>query len=221
MYPSALLRLLKLAEVGAQMKTLTFRAVVSIVGVTLWFTAPCLAQSLPKFGIGAKLSTLGLGIEGATAVTRQSNVRGGFNFQLSLDPDFSTTGINYSPQFRYQSLEAHFDWFFGGFHVSPGVLVGTSPDPLSGAFYAGPNHVSPMLTVGWGNLLSRKGGRFSFNIEGGVAFRGSPEVDTGSLENPFLEEFRARFDDVALPGSLSNFAKYYPVLSIGIGFRIK
>lgn len=36
-------------------------------------------QAVPRLGIAVKMSTLGVGIEGATAVTRRSNARVGFN----------------------------------------------------------------------------------------------------------------------------------------------
>src|SRR5436309_1468559 len=89
----------------------------------LFVAIPCFAQDLPKFGVGAKFSTLGIGIEAATAVNRQSNVRGGVNF-FSYDRGFTRDGIDYAADLRLRSVEAHYDWFLGhGFRVSPGLLV--------------------------------------------------------------------------------------------------
>src|SRR5262245_50475571 len=108
------------------MKGTSFIAVTSLLASALAVTSPCFAQSgeaLPRLGIGTKFSTLGIGVEAATAVTDQSNVRGGFNM-FSYDHSFRQDGIEYGAQLKLRSVEAHYDWFFGnGFHVSPGVLV--------------------------------------------------------------------------------------------------
>jgi hypothetical protein len=51
------------------------------------------AQSeLPRFGIGMSASTLGLGIQAATAVTAHSNLRAGFNI-FSYQDSFNKDGV--------------------------------------------------------------------------------------------------------------------------------
>src|SRR5579864_1056742 len=87
------------------------------------FAIACFGQStLPRFGMGVKLSTLGAGIEAATAVTRRSNIRGGFN-AFSYGTDFTKDGVNYSGDLRLRSAEVLYDQYLvGGLHVSPGVL---------------------------------------------------------------------------------------------------
>src|SRR5947199_1917006 len=88
---------------------------------------PCLSfgqeETLPRIGVGAKLSTLGIGIEAATAVTKRSNVRGGvnfFNYSKASDKD----GINYDVSLTLRSVQVTYDqYLFGGFHVSPGLLI--------------------------------------------------------------------------------------------------
>src|SRR5262245_12108612 len=182
-------------------------AAILLLCVTAAFVSPCFGQSgeeLPRLGIGAKVSSLGIGIEAATAVTSRSNVRGGFNM-FSYGRDFSQDGIDYGADLRFRSLEAHYDWYLGGgFHISPGLLLnnhnrvegtasvpGGQPFTLGGNTYvsspADPvkgtaqidfskNRVSPMLTAGIGNLLRRGGRRWSITVEGGVVFESSPQA---------------------------------------------
>ncbi len=75
-----------------------------------------------RIGIGVKVSTLGAGLEVATPLGRKFNLRGGLNLFRYSRP-ITNDGIHYQGQLKFQSGEAHLDWFpFGGFHVSPGVL---------------------------------------------------------------------------------------------------
>jgi hypothetical protein len=82
-----------------------------------------------RIGFAVKLSTLGAGIEVATPLARKFNLRGGFNMFRYSRP-IADNGIQYDGQLRFQSAEAHLDWFplrdrfpFRGFHVSPGLLL--------------------------------------------------------------------------------------------------
>src|SRR5215467_9357633 len=94
--------------------------------VIVAMTSPSFGQApepLPRLGVGAKFSSLGIGFEAATAVTSRSNVRGGFNF-FDYDRGFSHDGIDYDATVRLRSVEVHYDWFFGhGLRASPGLLV--------------------------------------------------------------------------------------------------
>src|SRR5438552_3888106 len=97
-----------------------------LLSLAALLTCVCVSNSfgqLPRIGVGAKISTLGVGFEGATAVTDRSNVRGGFNF-FNYDHSFTEDGVNCGVDLRLRSVEALYDWFFGhGFHASPGLLV--------------------------------------------------------------------------------------------------
>jgi hypothetical protein len=251
------------------MKISSFRLAATAACLVLFLVSPCFSQSLPRLGVGAKFSTLGIGFEAATAVTRQSNVRGGFNF-LNSDRGFSKSGIDYTAQLQYRSVEAHFDWFVGGqFHISPGMVLyngnrvtglanvpggqsftlgdqsyySSAGDPVTGnaTFDFSKRQVSPMITAGWGNLLSRGEGRFSINIEGGLLFGGSPNATMNLSGNTCLtpsgpcqniatnpqvqNDIRAeeaKFNTGAAPyNQISNVLKFYPLVSIGVGYRIK
>ncbi len=160
-------------------------------------------KAFSRLGIGVKISTLGPGIEAATPVTANSNLRGGFNM-FSYDHNFTEDGITYDGQLRLRSAEAHYDWFpfHGSFHVSPGVLVyngnqvtanasvpggstftldsttyTSSPtDPITGTGKVDFVKAGPMFTVGWGNLLPRNHRHFSFPVELGVVYTGAPRT---------------------------------------------
>jgi hypothetical protein len=159
-------------------------------------------NSSSKVGIGVKFSTLGVGIEAATPLTRKLNLRGGFNF-FRYSRGITNNGIQYAGHLHFQSGEAHLDWFpFGGFHVSPGLLfyngnslVASAAVPGGQTFSLGGTtymsdptapvtgtgkldfvKVAPSLMVGVGNLIPRNGRHYSFLFEIGAVYQGSARV---------------------------------------------
>jgi hypothetical protein len=155
-----------------------------------------------RIGIGVKVSTLGVGIEVATPLAQKFNLRGGFNM-LRYGRAITHDGILYDSQLRFQSAEAHLDWFpFWGFHISPGLLFyngnqvsataavpggqtfslgGTtyesdSVTPVSGTGKLDFVKVSPSIMLGVGNLIPRNGRHYSFLFEVGGAYQGSARV---------------------------------------------
>src|SRR5215470_15501413 len=75
-------------------------------------------------GIGVTMSTLGVGIEIAKALTERSNLRTGFNMFLYSRP-LDTEGITYDGELSLRSAQLNYDWFpfRNCFHLSPGLLV--------------------------------------------------------------------------------------------------
>ena len=217
------------------------------------------AQSdLPRFGVGVKLSTLGLGIEAATAVTRKSNVRAGFN-AFTYGTDVDKDGIHYNGDLRLRSFDVLYDqYLIGGLHVSPGVLLyngnratanasvpggqsfslgGTTfyssrANPVGGSGTLDLGTISPMVLIGIGNLLPRSARHFAVNFEGGVIFQRAPKTTltlTGTTcdatgvfcapvaSNPLVQSnIRSEEDKI---NSDVNFLKYYPIVSIGFGYK--
>lgn len=164
--------------------------------------APTGRNRASHVGIGVKLSTLGAGIEVAVPIAGKLNVRGGFNM-FRYSRGITNNGISYDGNLRFQSGEAHLDWFpFGGFHVSPGLLfyngnslTATAAVPGGQTFSLGgqsyesdPNapvagtgtldfvKVAPSIMVGVGNLIPRNGRHYSFLFEVGGAYQGSARV---------------------------------------------
>ena len=167
--------------------------------------APVIFEDLRPFrsyAIGFKGSTLGAGFEIATPLAGRINLRYGFNLVEFTDP-FSIDGVNYHAGIHLKSSQTTVDWFFGPFHVSPGVLylknnmsapasvgpgqtfvLGTQTflnsvdDPVTGSssvIY--PRTFSPMLLFGYGNLLPRTGQHLSFPVEVGFAYTGAPVIN--------------------------------------------
>lgn len=162
-----------------------------------------LAQSdLPRFGIGVDMSTLGAGIEAATAVTRKSNARVGFN-DFSYSRDLHKDGINYSGELQLRSFEILYDQYLvGGLHISPGLLayngnranataavpggqtfslggvtyMSAASNPVTGTGTVNLGTTAPEVLLGFGNLLPRSGRHFTVNFEFGAVFQQSPKA---------------------------------------------
>jgi hypothetical protein len=140
----------------------------------------------------------------ATPMAFKINLRSSVNF-FAFDDPFSIDGINYTARLHLKSSETTVDWFphaMGGFHVSPGFLyfkssmtapafvgpgqsfvlgtqtfINSVDDPVSGSssvIY--PRTFSPMLLLGYGNIIPRVRRRISVPIEFGVAYTGAPEI---------------------------------------------
>ena len=154
--------------------------------------------------IGFKANTLGAGFELATPVSRSFNLRTSIN-GFAFDDQFSIDGINYDARLHLKSSGTTLDWFPGGhsFHVSPGILyvkntlsapafvhpgqtfvlgsqgfTNSVDDPVNGsASVIYPNKFSPMLMLGFGNIIPRSGRHLSVPFEFGVAYTGAPQIN--------------------------------------------
>jgi hypothetical protein len=151
-------------------------------------------------GIGGKVSTLGIGAEGALAVTESGNVRVGFNI-FNYSRTFSKSGINYNGELDLRSFQITYDqYLISGLHISPSLLAynGTHVDataavpagqsfslggttyfsgqtnPINGTGTATARKVAPAILLGFGNLVPRSGKHLGVNFDAGVVFQGSP-----------------------------------------------
>ena len=184
---------------GTKMRPV-FRSALLLCG-SAWFAA--YGQSdLPRFGVGVDLSTLGPGIEAATAVTRRSNVRLGFN-DFSYSRNFTKDGIHYGGELTLRSLSVLYDQYLvGGLHISPGLMLyngnrgaataavpggqsftlggtayfSSAANPVTGTGSLSLGSVSPMVLIGVGNLLPRSQRHFSVGLDVGVVFQGAPKA---------------------------------------------
>jgi hypothetical protein len=220
--------------------------------------APAKSKKLPRVGVGLRLSSLGVGGEVAVRVTHSTNVRGGFNF-FSYSRGYDNNGIHYDGELRWSSAEGHFDWFPLGhsIHLSPGFIAynnnhvdatavapgGTRftlngvdyqsdlTDPVHGSAKLSFNKSAPTMMIGFGNLVPRNGKHFSFNIEAGVAFEGSPKIalnlvgtacDSSGLNcanvgtDPTIQA-NVKGQQAKISNDLSPF-KYYPLVSVTLGY---
>jgi hypothetical protein len=167
--------------------------------------APVIFEDLRPFrsyAVGFTGSTLGAGFQIATPLAGRINLRYGFNLVEFTDP-FSIDGINYHAGIHLRSSQTTVDWFFGSFHISPGLLylknnmsapvsvgpgqtfvLGTQTflnsvdDPVVGSSSVTyPRTYSPLLLFGYGNVLPRSGRHLSLPVEAGVAFTGAPQIN--------------------------------------------
>jgi hypothetical protein len=217
-------------------------------------------SSVDRIGMGVKVSLLGAGIEVATPITHRTNLRAGFNM-FTYSRTFNKDGIAYDGTLGFKSVEAHYDIFpfAGRFHISPGVLAyignpisanasvpggqsfslgGTSyysegASPVTGKGKINFNQAAPMITVGWGNLVSRReGSHISVPFEIGVAYQGSPKatlnlagnvcdspgVNCRSVASDPNVQSQVLSEQTKLNNSMSLF-KLYPIISVGFGYK--
>lgn len=164
--------------------------------------APSSNSKLPRFGIALSVSTLGPGIQAATAITHSENVRFGLNY-FDYSATFNKDNIAYSGTLNLKSGEVLFDQYLGKvFHISPGLMFydgngGTATanvakgqsfslgdatyysdpsNPVTGNGQISARKVAPELMLGFGNLLPRSNKHFAVNFELGVVFQGSPNA---------------------------------------------
>jgi hypothetical protein len=216
---------------------------------------------LSHFAIGSYTSPLGIGGGAAVGVTRSTNVRVGWNF-FNYSLAGTDDGANYSGHLHFRSLQASADWFpfHGGFHISPGLLFNnqnrvsamggiaagnsftlndvnyysSSTDPVSGTGSVHFRTTAPMLTMGWGNWVSRREHKhLSFPFEFGAAYTGTATVAL-NLQGTVCNAPNDMYcDQIATdPSVQANIAgqirkiendlhwiRFYPILSTGIAYK--
>lgn len=213
-----------------------------------------------EVGVGVKFSLLGAGAEAAVRLTERTNIRAGFNM-IKYSRGFDKDGVAYDGELNFRTFEAHLDYFpwAGSFHLSPGLLV-YAADPITATalvpgdqsfslgdfgYYSDPSNPirgkgkitfyrsAPVVTVGWGNLVSRKEGKhFSVPFEMGVAFQGSPKANlalTGNIcDQPGVNCRPVAADPIVQANIISEqnkindsmkLFKVYPIISIGLAYK--
>jgi len=190
--------------------------------------------------LDAHVSTLGGGLELATPLTERYTARLGFNtFKISANE--SSSGINYTGDLKLSSVTALVDWrpWSGVTHLTAGVIFNNNKLEMRGTTTAGTydfdgvtytsaggdsvattvdfNKASPYLGIGWSGQPKKQG--FSFSTDIGILFQGSPKASvttTGAWGGADTAQLAADAQN-QLNSDLSDF-KYYPVISVGIGY---
>lgn len=211
------------------LRHISFRVVragrhISILSAALLavLTVPASAQRL---AVGAKASTLGLGVEAGLGLTRNLAVRGTFT-TYSLDRDEDIEGIEYSLAGRVQGAGVLVDLhpFGGALRLTGGMLRNGNRATLDAVLPAGgtvtidgqtystadvqsitgriaPKEWAPYAGIGFNSALVG-GGRISLAFDVGLAFQGRPEASlTGqtTLTGPARDQF-----DAALAGEAAE-----------------
>ena len=198
----------------------------ALVATTLAVTAR--AEGL-GVGVAAKASTNGYGVELGYRLSEHLVVRGGIN-KGSYTYSSTDAGINYDNTLDFDNIPLSLDWHvFGGVFRLTGGIVGNNNQVAgraSGSVNIGGGtynttvttditfkKTAPYVGLGWGNLPSKKGGLgLSFDL--GVVAQGSPKA---AISAPGVPPADIAAEEAALNDELKNF-KYYPVVSLGIGY---
>ncbi|QNI35660.1 hypothetical protein [Edaphobacter albus] len=202
-------------------------------------------------------NSLGAGFDVSTPISRRFDLRGGGNF-LALGYEFDVDGLHYDSDIRLQSGNLRLDWFprHRNFYISLGILfsynkmtalshvppgahfelgdesfTNSTSDPVHGdAHLIFPRNVSPMLTVGFRNILPGNHRHISVPVEFGVAYTGAPKIDVTLVGTACQQDGCFNFaqnaeaqqslkDEIRnINDTLSNIP-VYPVVSIGFGYR--
>ncbi|QHN02031.1 hypothetical protein FTO74_00520 [Granulicella sp. WH15] len=158
-----------------------------------------------SFAVAAKASSNGFGVDIATPLARQVNLRVGGSF-TSFTTNLNDDGLHINGTLTLQGVIAAVDYYpfrHSSFHISPGAnfyndthigallsvpagghfslgdgdYTSSASDPIHGTthFVFG-NHVVPRLTVGFGNMIPRGSGHWSVPFEIGFQYISAPTV---------------------------------------------
>jgi len=209
--------------------------------------------------VAVKVGTAGIGFDVATPLARRFNLRGGASFfSYTNSTGFNVDGMDISGGFDLRTVNASVDYFpFGGsFHISPGLTLYndnnfattvsvpvTQTFTLNSVSYTATssisgtldvvlgNKVAPSLTVGFGNLLPRKGGHFSIPFEFGAEYVNTPTLNLNlngtvcTATHSYcgsVNSGTAATDQKAEQSTLNNdlnALRFYPIVSIGVGYK--
>ncbi|HEX7024549.1 MAG TPA: hypothetical protein VF187_07005 [Gemmatimonadales bacterium] len=215
---------------------------LSLAGLT-----PLLAGPSPlyaQFGVAARASTFGLGIEASYRLNRSLGIRAGGNY-LEFTRDATVQNIDYKATPHFENGLVVVDVFpmGGSFHVSGGLLLNHNEGRLlarlnqdieiGGRTYT-PSEVgsltgtvdfrktAPYLGLGFGGK-----GKLALVFDLGVGFTGTPRVNLVGdtpLTGPEKAEFDANVaqEQTQLRADIEgkSYLKFHPLLSLGlrIGF---
>ena len=201
------------------------------------------SNSYAGLGIAGRAGTLGIGVEATQSLVPRINVRGGINwFNYSFDG--TESGVSYKIDLKLKSFSALVDLHpfpLVGFRLTGGIVFNSNglkmvSDQISGTIDVGGTtyptgdvgnlngavdfaSTAPYFGIGWGNAANS---RIGLAIDLGFALQGSPQVElgaTGRLATDTSFQSSLRQEEQQLENDISGF-KYYPVIAIGISFKI-
>ena len=186
---------------------------------------------------------------------------GGEYFKYSSS--FAEDGANVTASLQVGRGVAALDWFpfHNGFRISPQVafaiqtqvqanvivpagqtisldghdFTSSAANPLQGSGFVDTRKAAPGISIGWGNISPRGGGRISFPVEVGFYYIGQPNLRVNfsgtacDTEQPASIGCEDVTQDPDFQKSLNAFvvrnqhnvsyASFFPIASIGIGYR--
>lgn len=209
-------------------------------------TSPTIASaaiSPHDFAVGIGIGTAGIGGQLTTQlIPHRLNLNVGisrFTHSFHFTTDNTTFGSNL--RLGGEPIVLSFYPFGGKFNLDAGVVINANRATVTGqpnanATYTingdtytaaevgslrGATHfntVAPYVGVGWGQPFA--GGRWSFLINAGAMYEGSPHVSlaaSGASSNPKLaSDVKAEQSKV---NSHLNFLNWWPVITVGVSYR--
>jgi hypothetical protein len=175
-----------------------------------------------NFGITAKVSTLGLGLDLTYGIMDKLNARFNINGG-SLSADGEQDGINYKGNLNLQSIGGLLDFHptGGGFRLSAGIFNNSNEVDLDSSSVNEDAKIgdisydisaakvntnvsfkssAPYLGIGWGNAVDKKS-KFSINTDLGVLFQGTPIIKMKATGNVIPKSGANTGPSVDLEGS--------------------
>ena len=189
-------------------------------------------------GVGARYSTLGIGVELGKSLSDNFGVRLGLN-QYSVSDSQTIDDIDYDTDLDLQSTSLLLDWYpmGGSFHLTAGYVnsgneLTAKSDPAgpidigdtSYVIAPGTLHLNgqvelgsgPYFGLGWGNVPASG---FGFTFEAGIVQMGTPDVSlavsgsaAGVITQADIDQEVSNMED-----DLDEFDTY-PVVAIGISY---
>lgn len=208
----------------------------ALLGIVL-LAGNAFAGGTPGMGVGAKVGTLGLGIEAIKPIAPKLDLRLGLN-KFSYDADETLDNTDYKAKLDMQTIAALADWHpaNNGFFISGGAMSNNNKLDANAAVTAAVpviigndtitsgtvtssisfDDVSPYLGIGYRKPFSGVKG-WSFASEAGVLFQGDPKValseSTGTVTQADIDaEIVSIRNDV-------DALKNIPVLSLGAVYQ--
>ncbi len=219
-----------------------------------------------RLAFEAGVGTLGANVQVATNLSNHFNIRGMGNYFSYDIGNFTEKGLTFNPSLTLESAGGALDFYpfpMHGLRFSAGALVhnsnqATSPfttpngqtftlnnntyyvvAPVTGTGSLLFNNTSPavLLSTGWGNMISRKGGHLSFPVELGVVLSGKPNLKlafTGGAVCPGTTTCGTPISVTSYPALQADLnaqinkysndlepLQYYPVISFGIAYNFR
>jgi hypothetical protein len=199
------------------------------------------ARAQGGLALGAKIGTLGPGLELTGYVTEYVNLRGGFNW-IEFSWDGSADDIDYDMEVQFETIAALVDIhpYANNFRITAGVLWNNNeadldgsidePTEIGGTTYtpeqigtltgtARFDDVAPYVGIGFGNpVMDDVDLSFSFDL--GVMFQGAADVtltSDGALAND--PQFQADLAEEEQDAQdVANDLQIYPVLAFGMAY---
>jgi hypothetical protein len=197
--------------------------------------------------VGVKAGTLGPGVDLTFGLTKNFNLRLNGNY-FGYSKGATVGDVRYDADLTLATGGVLADWypFSNGLRLSGGVYYngnklegtgkassvnGVKSVKLNGTTYAASdlgslsidgdlgNPVAPYVGIGWGNPLDKEG-RWTFTVDVGVLFTGSPDV-TASVNGPLKNNSDVKSDLNAEVKKVNDKVDYpvYPVVALGVSYK--